>query len=242
MEFTCLVVDDDKSSVKILTKLIEMTGEVVLKDVAYNAFDARNLLSGSKYDIVFLDVEMPGMTGMQLIDVMDNMPYIILVTSKKEYAVDAFKYNVTDYLLKPVEPQRFIQAINKVKHQQNKTTGSGKSNQNSEAQPDEKENVIFVKEGHHLSKVIENNIQYIEAFGDYVNIITDDKKHTVHSTMKSMVKKLNPEKFIRIHRSYITRLDQIESIEDNMILLSNGTKLPLGGSYKESLMEKLKFL
>lgn len=225
MELNSIIVDDDEMSRRVLTSMVQKTGNLNLVGVAKSALEAANLVDNNKVHIIFLDIEMPEMTGLDLINTLKHRPHIILVTSKKEYALEAFEYEVADYLLKPVTMQRFLKAVNRVK-------------ESLERSEDSIGETVFVKDGSQFNRLEKLRILFVEAFGDYVNIHTKEKKYTVHSTMKNMENKLPKDKFIRVHRSYIVQLDKIDSIDEGIIFI-NKHMIPIGGSYRESLMKRL---
>lgn len=228
MKLNCIVVDDDKMSREVLKNLVEKTEHLELVGIANDALQASNLLAQNNTDIIFLDVEMPEMTGMDLIKSLKDMPQIILVTSNKDYAIEAFEYDVADYLLKPINPQRFLKSVIRIKEKI--------ENQKNSFQQDDK--TIFIKDGTQLTKLEKKSILYIEAYGDYVNIYTDDSKYTIHSTMKNIANKLEKSQFMRVHRSYIVQLEKIDSIDESMIFIER-KMIPIGGSFKEDLMKRL---
>lgn len=236
MELNTLIVDDDPVSIKVIQKFVENTGSLKLAGAAQNAIEAANKLQNEKVDLVLLDIEMPEMSGLDLINTLNERPQFILVTSQEQYAIEAFDYEVTDYLLKPVQYKRFLKAVNRALNNIQKT--------NNQEQPatEPTSKTIFIKERNQFSRIDKNTIHYIEAFGDYVNIYTDEKRYTVHSTMKKMESKFNEDdQFLRIHRSYIVNLDYIESIDDNMVFVKK-KMLPIGGSYKQKLLKSLNLI
>ena len=170
---------------------------------------------------------MPEMSGLDLLKTMHEKPKIVLVTSKEKYAVEAFEFDVSDYIVKPPTYVRFLKAVNKV-------LDSVKSEETSNA-------FLFAKVDSRLVKINVNSINYIEAQGDYVSISTKEKNYTIYSTMKSLVDKINNENFVRVHRSYIVNINNITDIEDNNLLLEKKI-IPIGASYKSSLMKKLSII
>jgi DNA-binding LytR/AlgR family response regulator len=227
----CLIVDDDPLSRGAIEYYCGLSEHLDLVGSCESAVDALNFLSKNKIDIIFLDVEMPEMTGLEMLETMSGKshPYVILVTSKKEYAVDAFEYNVIDYLLKPVDYVRFLKAINKLLSQKSKDQG------------EEKDNEIFVKSDLKFVKIKFDQILYVEAMADYVIIHVEGAKHIIHSTMKGIDKKLAQDNFVRVHRSYIVNLKKIDAVENNAIILGQ-KHLPIGASYKNEFMNRLKIL
>lgn len=226
MPIKCLVVDDEQMTRSIIAKYIEQTEILETVSLCDNPIDAANVLSKEKIDLMFLDVQMPEMNGFDLIKSIAYKPKIIIISSSKEYAVDAFEYDVVDYLHKPISYSRFLRAVEKAK----KSIESGKDDTN-----------IYVKKGTVLVKVPLKEILWIEAYADYVVIKTPEKSYTIHSTMKGMEEKLPKNEFCRIHRSYIVRLDKIDAVEDSTVVVTRKV-IPVGGSYKQSFKQQLNYI
>jgi len=216
-----------------MRKLIEQVKEISLVAECENAMAAYNIVNQKPVDALFLDIEMPGMTGIELTkNLKDKSPFIIFTTAKTDYAVDAFELNVIDYLVKPIEPVRFLKAVDRLKE-------AMESNK-EQIQVKDRE-FLFVKDSGILKKVSADEIQYFEAMGDYVKIFTPQKFHIVHSTLKSIEEKLPPLKFMRIHRSYIVALNKIDFIEEGVINI-NGAAIPVADAYKSALNNRLNLL
>ena len=225
----CIIVDDEELSRLAIKKCIEQTQFLNLVGVCNDAMEATEVLQTEKVDLVFLDIEMPNMSGIDLVKNFE-VPQIIFVTSKSEFASEAFELDVTDYIVKPVELPRFLKAANKAKE-------IHESKGVAEVHSDH----VFIKQDSRYIKIKLEDIYYIEALADYVNIYLENKRHTILSTMKAIEAKLPDEQFVSVHRSYIVRIDRIKEIEDNTIVM--GEKLiPVSRSYKENLMNHLKML
>jgi DNA-binding LytR/AlgR family response regulator len=226
----CAIVDDEEMSRKNIEQLIRRVDDLKLVVVCHDAVEASNVLRKEKVDLLFLDVEMPEMTGIELVKSLTHKPEIVLVTSKENYAVEAFEYDVADYIVKPATYERFLKAYDRVKA---RLTSDEENTMNTDA--------VFVKVDSQLVKVKTTDILWVEAFGDYVNIFTENDKYIVHSTMKGMENKLPSDHFLRVHRSYIVRLEKIKAIEETIIII--GKKLiPIGDSYRSTLMKRLNML
>ncbi len=226
----CLIVDDDEISRELIAEHISNTDDLELIKSCKSGIEASNFLAKNNVDVIFLDVEMPKMNGIELLKSLDHKPHIVLITGKDKYAVEAFEYEVTDYLVKPVQYQRFLKAANKLK-------GKRKPSVIDSIQPDS----LFIKVDSELINVNNKEILWIEALGDYVNIITPTKKYVVLSTMKNIEEKLPPKDFIRVHRSYFVRIDKIKKISEDIILVENKL-IPVSKSYKKELIERLNLL
>lgn len=230
MILNCMVVDDDEMSRSIIRHYIEKTKYLTLQHECANAIEASNLLKEGDTDIIYLDIEMPEMSGMDLIKTLEQDYEIVLITSAKEYAVEAFEKSVTDYLVKPIEYSRFLIASDKAK----------KNIENLQKQ-NEKQREIYVRSEARYVRIELSKILMVEALADYVVFHTEAKKHIVHYTMKGIEKKLPYSYFARVHRSYIVNTDKIEGIEDNSIIIG-GKLVPIGASYRDQFMSRLNFL
>ncbi len=230
----CIIVDDNKMARTALKKLIEQVDALTLKEECSSSVDAYNYLQKEHIDLIFLDVEMPGMTGIELVKNLDKRPIIILITSKTDYAVEAFELNVADYIIKPVNLPRFMVAVSKAKE-----LFESKS-QKIEINEKDKE-YIFVRSNAALSKIKINDITYLQALGDYVNIYTLDNRYTVHITLKGMEEKLSEEKFYRLHRSYLIALDHIDKVEEGTAFIGKHP-VPIGEQYKKELLKKINLI
>jgi two-component system LytT family response regulator len=230
MHLTCLIVDDDPLSVKMLEGLVAQTDFLKVEKTMDNPVEAMQFLRDHHVDILFLDIEMPGMSGLEMLSSMEDRPSVILVSGKADYALEAFHFDVDDYLLKPPTFARFLKAVKKV---------FDKVSQEQAIQF--KGDFVFVKSDTALVKVDIRNVQWVEALADYVAIVTKEKKYVCHSTMKAIEAKLPIDQFVRVHRSYIVRLDQIDAIEDKTICVGNKI-IPVGGTYRDGLMGRLNLI
>ena len=230
----CIIVDDNKLARTALKLLIAQVDFLNIKEECSNPVDAFNYLQKEAVDLVFLDVEMPGMTGLELIKNLEKRPIIILITAKKNYAIEAFELNVADYIVKPVTLPRFMRAVSRAKELF--------ENSDKKLEINEKEkDYIFVRSNSVLTKIQINDIVYIQALGDYVNIFTVDKRHTVHITLKGMEEKLPLNKFYRLHRSYVVALDHIDGVEEGTAYVGKHP-LPIGEQFKKELLKKLNLI
>ena len=229
----CIVVDDNKMARTAIRLMIEQVDFLELKHECADPIEAFNILKTEDIDLVFLDVEMPGMSGVDLVKNLEKRPIIILITAKKDYAIEAFELNVADYIIKPVSLSRFTMAVSRAKELYD---GMNKPNQVRK----DKE-YIFARSNNILAKIKIDDIKYIQALGDYVNIFTDDKRYTVHITLKGIEEKLPQDKFYRLHRSYITSLNHIDNIEESTAYIGKHP-LPIGEQFKKELLKKLNLI
>jgi DNA-binding LytR/AlgR family response regulator len=228
---------------KVLEEYVKRTDSLKLINVYSNAIDAINAIKQSiePIHIIFLDIEMPDMDGIDFLNTLKQTDsQIIIVSAKDKYAITAFEYDVTDYLLKPFSYARFYKAIDKAFKKLDNLITSKSFNENST-----KSEEIFIKKNATLIKLNLNDILFIEALENYIIINTHDEKYTIHFTMKSIEEKLPPSKFKRIHRSYIVNITKIKGIEENSVIIktSEGTKLlPIGKSYRDDLLRDLNVI
>jgi DNA-binding LytR/AlgR family response regulator len=225
----CIIIDDDNASRSVLTQLVKQVDYLQLQNVCSSPLEAIGVLKHGNVDLVFLDVEMPEMTGMEMLKSMD-MPATILTTTHKEYALDAFEHNIVDYLVKPILLPRFLKAVEKAHNHIKKHTTHTTIDKD----------YFFIKKDSVLNKVPLKDILWIEALGDYLAIHTFDKKYVVHLTLKAIEGKLH-DKFVRVHRSYIVNIDNVGMVEDTTIYINN-TPIPVGALYRENFVKVLNLL
>lgn len=232
----CIIIEDDKLSLRIIEELVNKTAELNLVQTYSSAVDAINLLDKeNNIQLIFLDIELPDMSGMEFLDSLEITPQVVVISSKEKYAVDAFKYEVTDYLVKPVTYARFYKAIERVRKRMQMRDGLNKIGKDE----------IFIKKNSTLVRLRYDDILWVEALENYVIFNTFEDKYTIHFTMKAIEQKLPAKKFTRVHRSYIVNTGSIEVIEDNSVLIrvQAGTKnIPIGKSYKEKLMGDINLM
>jgi DNA-binding LytR/AlgR family response regulator len=229
MKYSSIIVEDLQAAADFLKKYCEKSGIIDVQAHFLNAEDALVFLSENLVDLIFLDVEMPGASGFELMDQLVYTPQVILTTSKTEYAYDAFQYNVTDYLKKPFTYQRFLESIQKVekKKEEDDTTTDN--------------NHIFIKSDGKLIRLQNDDILYIESMGDYVKFITAEKKYITHNTIKNLETKVDPLRFMKVHRSYIVNLSRIDDIQENMLYIK-GTMIPISKAHKSKVMQKINVI
>jgi DNA-binding LytR/AlgR family response regulator len=228
----CVIVDDDEITRMDLEHKVRQVSFLKLLASCSTAMEATDVILNEQVDLVILDVMLPGMDGLQLMKALDHeRPQIILVSSDKKYAVDAFEYDVTDFLVKPVLNERFFKAVAKAKKVYETISGLS----------DHDDDSIFLKVNSKLVRIDTRDILFVEALADYVTVHTASGKYTVHSTMKGMEAALQEKNFFRAHNSYIIRLDKITSIEDSCMIISD-KMIPISRSKMKGLLQRLKFL
>ncbi|MFT3946196.1 MAG: LytTR family DNA-binding domain-containing protein [Agriterribacter sp.] len=228
-----LIVDDNKIARTTMKQLAGQVKDIVVAGDFANAMDAYNFLQEEPVDLLLLDIEMPGMTGLELTkNLGNNKPVIIFTTSKKEYAVEAFELNVADYIVKPVTPARFIQAIEKARE-------IIESNR-QEIKVDEDE-FIFIRDSNIVRRLKIDDILFAEAMGDYVKLHTAQKFYAIHTTLKAVEERLPASKFIRVHRSYIAAVQKIDTIQDGALVI-NGKSVPVADAFRAALNKRMNIL
>lgn len=228
---TSIIVEDIQMAADFLKKFCEKSGLVEVKEHFLNVADALEYLDRSPVDLIFLDVEMPGATGFDLMDRLTFSPKIILTTSKAEYAFDAFQYNVNDYLKKPFTYKRFLESIQKIQ----KTEPAAAPAQAAETDH------LFIKVDTKFVKLANNDILYIESMGDYVKFITPTKKLVTLNTLKNLEEKMNRNLFLKVHRSYMVNISKIDDLQGNVIYIG-GNEVPIGKGHREEVLKRLNIM
>ncbi len=227
MKLRSIIVDDSSMQRMAVAKLVNNHPNLALVAEYSNAIEAKNGIKNNEIDLIFLDVEMPIITGFDLLESLENSPQVILITGKPDYALKAFDYDVTDYLHKPITMARFDASVKRA---------VAKFEQANRVHEDEEH--IFVKSNLKKRKVILNDIKWIEALGDYIKLVTDEANIVILSTMKSFEKQLPEDKFLRIHKSYIVNLEKVEKFNSKNVEVS-GRSIPLSRNKKTELAEAL---
>jgi DNA-binding LytR/AlgR family response regulator len=238
----CLVVDDDPLSVQIVLNCIANTPFLQAVGSCTSAVEAAEMLrtQTQPIDVLFLDIEMPMMSGIDLLRMQIDLPQVVLITSSDNYAVQAFEFAVADYLLKPLSYPRFLQAAQKVLEiiSAERATDADPTDQ---PLPTTEPDFTFVKIDTKLVRVDFREVQYVEALGDYVHIVTNHSKLIVYSTMRAIEEKFPPTQFLRVHRSFIANINCIQSLEDNSLLIKD-KHIPVGQTYLRTVLQRLNRL
>lgn len=222
---SCIIIDDEPLAVSLLESYTAECPLTTLKGKFTNPFDALQFLENNKTDLIFLDVQMPELTGIQFMKILNSKSDFILTTAYPDYAVNAFDMNVVDYLLKPISFERFTRAVNKAREKLFAQTAAQKT--------DQPVDYLLVKSDYKQVKVHFDDIRYLEGLRDYVAIHTRQQKLLTLQSLKSFEESL-PRNFIRVHKSYIVNTDEISSIRNNMLSL-NKKDIPIGAVYAHNL-------
>ena len=235
----CLVVDDDPMSVQIVLNCIANTPFLTAAGSFTNPVEAAESLRTDPVDLLFLDVEMPVLSGIELLRTLYQPPLVVLITSSKDYAVEAFEQAVVDYLVKPVSYSRFLQAAQKAADTaERRAAAAAVPDPDAIAAPAPDADYTFVKVDNKLVRVNFDDVRYVEALGDYVHVVTGQSKHIVYSTMKAVEEKFPASRFVRVHRSFIVNFNRIQALEDNAVVVE-GKHIPVGQTYLREVMQRL---
>jgi DNA-binding LytR/AlgR family response regulator len=222
----CLIVDDEPLAHKVIERYIQQIDTLSLMGNAYKAIDAMNFLQKNAVDIVFLDIQMPEMTGLEFLKTLQQPPNVILTTAYSEYALESYELGVIDYLLKPIRFDRFLKAVQRVSIPKKMITEN---------------DYFFVKVNGVQHRINVADICFVEACGNFVKIHFTDKFLLTAETMIEMENKLNVFNFMRVHKSFIINIDKIDRLDGNVIYTDKST-IPIGASYKNFILKKLSII
>jgi len=234
MRLKCLAVDDEPYALDVLETYIQKIDNLELVTKCTNAIDAFNLIQKEKIDVLFLDIQMPKLTGIDFLKNITNPPQVIFTTAYRDYALDGYDLNITDYLLKPFSFERFLKAINKV-YLNSQTQDSNINQIKDEAK---EQNIIYFKADKKMLKVWLDDIFYIESMKDYVFVKTLKREIISYQKISFLDEKLPGHKFLRIHRSFIIAVDKIEAFCATHVDVA-GKEIPIGRNYKNQVLKKL---
>ena len=225
----CIIIEDQPPAQRILKKYITDIGTLTLKATFSNAIEAMAILKTETVDLIFLDIHLPKISGIDFLKMMQNPPHVILTTAFSDYALESYEFSVVDYLLKPFSFQRFVKAIAKIPPKTEATTTQNIDNQ--------REN-IFIKSGYELIKITINDILFIKSDADYTEIMLENKKYLSSEPFRYWEENLNDKQFVRVHKSYIVNTSKIEKIVGNQLYLLHKIIVPIGRAYKELFINK----
>jgi DNA-binding LytR/AlgR family response regulator len=233
MEIKCLIIDDEVLAQNVIENYISTIPTLKLVGKCDNAVEAISFLHNNPVDLLFLDLNMPELSGLDMLKTLTKPPKVILTTAYSEYALESYEYGVVDYLLKPIKLERFIKSVNKVVEQFNEQPGHG------EHKAEAAFSTIFIKDDQVTYQVGAENILYVEAYGNYLKIHTTGKDYVTRETMHDMEKKLPESLFMRVHKSFIISLSKIQSISGNRVYI-NQQEIPIGEMYKLALKQRIQ--
>jgi two-component system LytT family response regulator len=234
MSITCLIVDDEPLARNLLTDYVSKAPSLQLLQACASPLAAIEVLRSNPVDLLFLDIQMPEITGISLLRTLQKRPLVVLTTAYSEYALEGYDLDVVDYLLKPVTFERFLRAVEKAGQRLTPTTPP--SVQAPRTEPTEQQPFVFVKDGTKLVKVRWADILYVEGLKDYVTIHTRQQKIVTLQRLKTLEEQLPTDKFIRIHHSYIVAVDAIDVVHKGEVQIGNVT-LPVSDSYRKQFKD-----
>ncbi|WP_295715497.1 LytTR family DNA-binding domain-containing protein [Mucilaginibacter sp.] len=228
MSLSCIIIDDEPNAVNLLEMLIQQSTPWQLKAKCYNALEALAFLKGNKVDFIFLDINMPNLTGMELAGLLPSQTKIVFTTAYSEYAAESYSFQTIDYLLKPITLKRFLAAMQKIEHYFDKPghVATEPSAPNQE--------YFFVKSGKELRKILLDDILYFEGEKEYVRLVTAQEQLLIYRRLKDIEEQLLPP-FVRVHNSYIVNTKQLIKIQDNHIFIGD-KRIPVSEKFKDGFM------
>jgi DNA-binding LytR/AlgR family response regulator len=235
MKTKCLIIDDEPLARDLVRNHLEKLDNFEIVAECGDAMKALQVLRNQQVDLMFMDIQMPQITGIEFLKTLKNPPRVIITTAYREYALEGFELDVVDFLLKPITFERFLKSVNKY-FQVTSENGTNGESMSSASTPEE--SFIYVKENKRVIKLLLNEILYIEGLSEYVKIYTDNKRIVTKTSMTNMEEKLPSENFMRIHKSYIVSLHKIEAFTSSSIEVT-GKELPIGRSYKNRVSQVL---
>ncbi len=224
----CIIIEDQPPAQRILKKYIEDIGTLSLKATFSNAIEAMEFLKTEKVDLIFLDIHLPKISGIDFLKMMPQQPYVILTTAFSDYALQSYEFSVVDYLLKPFSFQRFVKAVSKIPAKETL------SNENDKTKRKE----LFIKSGYEHIKINVDEIIHIKSDADYTEIHTTKKDYLSSEPLRYWEEFLDDNTFARVHKSFIINASKIEKISGNQVYLANNVIVPIGRAYKEGFIEK----
>lgn len=234
----CIIVDDEAAARAIVSQLCSKAPELNVMEEFDSAIEAIKFLNEYKVDLIFLDIHMPGFTGIDFIQTLKNPPKIVMTTSDTDFAIASYEYEaIVDYLVKPITQERFQKCVQKVKN----TAVSKPQTDSSGEQESTSSEDLYINIDRRLIKLKYAEILLIEAKGDYINIKTNAKDYLVHTTLRKILDKLPQDRFLQIHRSFVINFNKIIDIEDNSVLIEKSV-VPISRSNRPELMRRLNLL
>lgn len=234
----CIIIDDEAAARAIVSQFCSKIPDLDVIEEFDNAIDAIKFLNQQNIDVVFLDIHMPGFSGVDFVQTLKSSPKIVMTTSDTEFAIAAYEYEaIVDYLVKPLTKERFDKCIEKVKNALTLQPQSEEQNASSNTKDED----LYINIDRRLIKLKLNEIMVIEAQGDYIEVKTEKENYRVHTTLKKIKEKLPEKLFLQIHRSYIINFTKIIDIEDNSVLIEKNV-IPISRSNRPELMRRLNLL
>tara|TARA_R110000868_G_scaffold1650_5_gene13370 strand:- start:15385 stop:16092 length:708 start_codon:yes stop_codon:yes gene_type:complete len=229
----CIIIEDQPPAQRVLQKYIGEMKSLELMATFADALKAMDYLKGEEVDLIFLDIHLPKISGMDFLRALNRKPHVILTTAFSEYALESYEYHVMDYLLKPFSFERFVMAISKIP-----PTNVQKSSMDKDLERKTVSEVIFIKSGYEHLKIALADIFYIQSEADYTEIFTTEKKHLTSHSLRYWLQTLPEDQFAQVHKSYIVNIRQIMKVSGKRIFFDKATDVPIGRAFKEGFVEK----
>ncbi|KIO52073.1 LytR/AlgR family response regulator transcription factor [Flavobacterium hibernum] len=231
MKIKCVLIDDEPLAVKVLQNYFTNFPDFEVVGSFNNSLEALDFINNNTIDAVFLDINMPMMTGFELISLIENKTKVIITTAFREFAAESYDLDVLDYLVKPIPLPRFIKCINKI------TTEFNLKN-NIKVETTKGDSHIFIKVDKKMMKINIEEILFVEGMKEYIKVVTPDKTYITHKSLTSLSEELPADRFLRIHKSYVIALNKVKSIEGNRIQIQSYT-IPIGRNYSKEVKNKI---
>ncbi|MEJ7671752.1 MAG: LytTR family DNA-binding domain-containing protein [Chitinophagaceae bacterium] len=232
MNLTCIVVDDEPLARKVITEYIADTDFIELIGEAENSLKAMNLIATKKVDLIFLDIQMPKISGIEFLKINKNLPMVVFTTAFPEYAIEGYELDVIDYLIKPITYERFLKAAVKARDFFTIKSQAQSNKISNDA------NYFFIKCDNKLEKILFDDIFFIEGMSNYITLHTKIRKFITYLTMRSLIERLPEKLFIQIHKSYVVSISKIDRLDINEVWI-NDKALPISKSFKDQLMQSI---
>ena len=230
----CLIIDDEPLAIKLIRTHLSKLESFEIAGECKSALKAVEFLQREKIDLMFLDINMPEINGLDFLKSIPNPPYVIITTAYREYAIEGYDLDVVDFLLKPISFERFLKAINRYC---NRSRNVVVKNTNNPCESEEMK-FIYIQDGKNIYKILYDDVLYFEGYGEYVKVITANKNYMVRDSLSEFEHRYSTEYFIRIHKSYIVNIQKITGFNTIQVILKN-TQLPIGRMYREKVMSIL---
>lgn len=235
----CIIIDDEPLAINVIVSYCEGIDDLCVLETFTNPLDATELLQSNTVDLIFLDIEMPQITGIEFIKTIDKKPFFIFTTAYPEFAIEGFELNAIDYLVKPIRFSRFIKSVNRAREFFKLKKDPSLAARSKASEPKENQQYIFVKSDYGNIKIKLEHITYIQGLKDYLKIHLDGERPILTlMNFKDMASKLSNTNFVRVHRSYIINIEKIHSVQRNKVLLQD-VRIPIGESYKTDFFSRI---
>ncbi|HET8737691.1 MAG TPA: LytTR family DNA-binding domain-containing protein [Pricia sp.] len=240
----CIIIEDQPPAQRVLQRYIDDMDTLELKSVFADALKAMDFLKNEPVDLIFLDIHLPKISGIDFLKALPHKPHVILTTAFSDYALESYEYQVVDYLLKPFSFERFVKAVSKVPLSPGESARKSEYNatidpvKNGSSRNHSIPEIIFIKSGYEHLKIRVADIQFIQSEADYTEIFTKEKKHLTSHSLKHWLGTLSDARFVQVHKSYIVNVTKIMKVSGNSIFFDKDTLVPIGRAFKDDFTER----